>query len=113
MHCWVTLVAGELVEDDAGAFTPRGADLADVFLRPRAMPDRASLLRVISGEDIAVAESVLADWGRVTHLGAASTRDQRSLADDHLGPGAHRRKGSAMLATVLSPSWTLDWSMSR
>ena len=76
------------------------------------MPDRASLLRVISGEDIAVAESVLADWGRVTHLGAASTREQRLLADALLGlaltDGWRRRCWRRS-----SPSWTLDWSTSR
>ena len=93
---WVTLVAGGLVEDDAGALTPRGADLADAFLRHRATPDRASLLRIISGEDIAFAESVLTDWGRVAHLGAASTRERRLLADALLEPRAHRQMALAM-----------------
>ena len=44
---WVTLVAGGLVEDDAGRLTPRGTKLADIFLSHRATPDRADLVRVI------------------------------------------------------------------
>ena len=96
---WVTLVAGGLVEDDAGRLTLRGTKLADVFLLHRATPDRASLVRIISGEDITFAESVLADWGRAAHLGAASPREQRLLADALLEPDAHRRMASAMQAT--------------
>ena len=42
---WVTLVAGGLVEDDAGRLTPRGTKLADIFLSHRATPDRADLVR--------------------------------------------------------------------
>ena len=101
---WVTLVAGGLVEDDAGALTPRGAELADTFLRYRATPDRASLLRVISGEGIPFGESVLTEWGRAAHLGAASKREQRLLADALLEPDAHRRMASAMRATDASAS---------
>ena len=101
---WVTLVAGGLVEDAAGALTPRGADLAGAFLRHRATPDRASLLRVISGEDITFAESVLVDWGRVAHLGAASTRERRLLANALLEPRTHRRMASAMQATGATAS---------
>ena len=96
---WVTLVAGGLVEDDAGRLTPRGTKLANVFLLHRATPDRASLVRVISGEDITFAASVLADRGRTAHLGAASPREQRLLADALLEPDAHRRMASAMRAT--------------
>ena len=96
---WVTLVAGGLVEDDAGRLTLRGTKLADVFLLHRATPDRASLDRIISGEDITFAESVLADWGRAAHLGAVSPREQRLLADALLEPDAHRRMASAIQAT--------------
>ena len=96
---WVTLVAGGLVEDDAGRLTLRGTKLADVFLLHRATPDRASLVRIISGEDITFAESVLADWGRAAHLGAASPREQGLLADALLELDAHRRMASAMQAT--------------
>ena len=101
---WVALVAGGLVEDDAGALTPRGADLADAFLQHRETPDRAGLLQVISGKDSAFAESVLADWGRVAHLGAASRREQRLLADALLKPDTHRRMASAMRATGATAS---------
>ena len=96
---WVTLVAGGLVEDESGRLTPRGTKLADVFLLHRATPDRASLVRIISGEDITFAESVLSDWGRAAHLGAASPREQRLLADALLEPDAHRRMASAMQST--------------
>ena len=96
---WVTLVASGLVEGDAGALTPRGAKLADAFLQHRATPDPASLARVVGGEDIAFPESVLVDWGRVAHLGAASIREQHLLADALLDPDAHRRMASAMQAT--------------
>ena len=96
---WVTLVAGGLVEDDAGRLTPRGTKLADIFLSHRATPDRADLVRVIGGEGIVFAESVLTDWGRAAHLGAASPREQRMLADALLEPDAHRRMASAMQAT--------------
>ena len=101
---WVTLVAGGLVENDAGRLTLRGTKLADVFLLHRATPDRASLVRIISGEDITFAESVLADWGRAAHLGAASPREQRLLADALLEPDAHRRMASAMQATEAGTS---------
>ena len=96
---WVTLVAGGLVEDDAGTLTPRGTKLADAFLRERTTPDRASLVRVIGGEDITFPEPVLADWGRMANLGAASAREQGLLADALLEPDAHRRMASAMRAT--------------
>ena len=101
---WVTLIAGGLVENDAGALTPRGAKLADTFLRHRATPDRAKLLQVMNGEDIAFDDSVLADWGRVAHLGAASTHEQRLLADALLEPVAHRRMASAMQDTGAAAS---------
>ena len=101
---WVTLDAGELVEDVSGALTPRGAALADAFLRHRATPDRARLRRVIKGEDIAFSKAVLADWGRVAHLGAASGRERRLLADALLEPDAHRRMKSAMQATDATTS---------
>ena len=101
---WVTLVAGGLVEDDSGALTPRGEDLADAFLRHRATPDRARLRRVINGEDIKFRNSVLANWGRVAHLGAASRRERRLLADALLEPDEHRRMQSAMQATEATAS---------
>ena len=101
---WVSIVAGGLVEDDAGALTPRGETLADAFLRHRATPDPADLHRVINGKDIAFAESVLTDWGRVAHLGAASTGERRLLADALLEPGAHRRMASAMQASGAATS---------
>ena len=93
---WVTLVAGGLVEDDAGALTPRGMHLADAFLRHQATPERADLHRVINGEDIPFAESVLAGWGSAAHLGAASSRERRLLADALLEKDAHQRMHSAM-----------------
>lgn len=96
---WVTLVAGGLVEDDAGALTPRGTKLADAFLQPQATPDRASLVRVIAGKDFQFPTSVLADWGSVANLGAASRREREVLADALLEPDAHRRMASAMRAT--------------
>ena len=46
------------------------------------------------------AESVLTDWGRRAHLGAASPREQRMLGDALLEPDAHRRMASAMQATA-------------
>ena len=96
---WVTLVAGGMVEDDAGRLTPRGTQLADIFLLHRATPDRTDLVRVIGGEDVTFAETVLTNWGRAAHLGAASPREQRMLADALLEPDAHRRMASAMQAT--------------
>ena len=101
---WVTLVASGLVEDVSGALTPRGEDLADAFLRHRATPDRATLRRVINGEDIVFTKSVLANWGRVVHLGAASRRERRLLADALLEPDAHRRMNLAMQATDATAS---------
>ena len=96
---WVTLVHGGLVEDAAGTLTPRGTKLADTFLQQRATPDRASLVRVIGGEDITFPESVLADWGGMANLGAALPRERRLLGDALLEPDAHRRMASAMRAT--------------
>ena len=101
---WVTLVAGGLVEDDAGALTPRGTKLADAFLQPRATPDRASLVRVIDGKDITFPKSALADWGSMANLGAASPRERQVLADALLEPDAHRRMASAMRATEADTS---------
>ena len=101
---WVTLVAGGLVEDDSGALTSRGAGLADAFLGNRATPDRVRLRRVINGENVVFTKSVLADWGRVAHLGAASRRERRLLADALLEPDAHRRMKSAMQATDATAS---------
>ena len=101
---WVTLVAGGLVEDDSGALTPRGEDLANAFLRHRATPDRARLRRVINGENILFTESELADWGRVAHLGAASRRERGLLANALLEPDEHRRIQSAMRATDATAS---------
>ena len=101
---WVTLVSGGLVEDDSGALTSRGENLADAFLRHRATPDRASLHRVIKGEDIMFTKSVLARWGSVAHLRAASRRELRLLADALLEPNAHRRMASAMQATDATAS---------
>ena len=94
---WVTLVVGGLVDDYSGALTPRGAKLADVFLENDANPRRSKLHRVLMGDDVAFGESVLTDWGRRIHLGAASKREQRLLADTLLEPNAHRRMASAML----------------
>ena len=96
---WVTLVAGGLVEDDAAILTPRGVKLASVFLENAAMPDRTSLLQVLGGEDVEFCKSALVDWGRVTHLGAASKREKRFLADALLEPDAQRRMASAMQIT--------------
>ena len=101
---WVTLVAGGLVEDDAGALTPRGAKLADAFLQPRSTPDRARLVQVIGGEDIQFPTSVLADWGRVANLGAAPRPEREVLADALLEPEAHRRMASAMRVTEADTS---------
>ena len=101
---WVTLVAGGLVEDYSGALTSRGAGLADAFLGHRGTPDRVRLRRVINGENVVFTKSVLADWGRVAHLGAASRREQRLLADALLEPDAHRRMKSAMQATDATAS---------
>lgn len=101
---WVTLVAGGLVEDDSGALTPRGEDLADTFLRHKAAPDRARLCRVINGEDIMFSKCELAKWGKVAHLGAASRREQRLLANALLEPDEHRRMLSAMQATDATAS---------
>ena len=101
---WVTLVAGGLVEDDSGALTPRGEDLADAFLRHQATPDRASLRQVINGEDIMFTKSVLTKWGKVAHLGAATKRERRLLSDALLEPDAHRRMNSAMQATDATAS---------
>ena len=95
---WVTLVAGGLVEDDAGALTPYGAKLAKVFLENDASPPRAKLRGVLSGEDITFGRSVLIKWGREIHLGAASKRERRLLTDALLEPDAHRRMASAMRA---------------
>ena len=96
---WVTLVSGGLVEEAAGTLTPRGTKLADAFLQQRTTPDRASLVRVISGEDITFPESVLVDWGSMANLGAASPREQELLADVLLEPDAHRRMASAIRAS--------------
>ena len=101
---WVTLVAGGLVEDDSGALTPRGVKLADVFLGNDASRTRSKSLRVLTGEDTAFGESVLTDWGRRIHLGAASKREQRLLADALLEPDAHRRMASAIQATDATTS---------
>ena len=101
---WVTLVAGGLVEDDSGALTSRGAGLADAFLGHRATPDRVRLRRVINGENVVFTKPVLAGWGRVAHLGAASRRERRLLADALLEPDAHRRMKSAMQATDATAS---------
>ena len=101
---WVTLVAGGLVEDDSGALTPRGEDLADAFLGHRMTPDRAKLRPVINGENIVFTKSELANWGSAAHLGAASKRERRLLADALLEPDAHRRMKSAMQATDAAAS---------
>ena len=101
---WVTLVAGGLVESDSGALTPRGDDLGDVFLRHSATPDRKSLLRVVGGEQITFSESVLVKWGRSSHLGAATKRERRLLADALLEPEAHRRMAMAARATGATAS---------
>ncbi len=101
---WVTLVAGELVEDEAGALTPRGAKLADAFLQSRATPDRAHLVQVIGGKDVQFPTSVLAVWGSAANLGAASPRERQVLADALLEPEAHRRMASAMQATEADTS---------
>lgn len=96
---WVTLVAGGLVEDDSGSLTPRGTELAEVFLRRGATPDRARLRNVIRGEDVNLAENALVEWGRSAHLGAADSRERLLLADALLEPGAHRRMAAAMKST--------------
>ena len=100
----VTLVAGGLVEDVSGALTSRGARLADAFLGHRATPDRVRLRRVINGENIVFTGAEPADWGRVAHLGAASGRERRLLADALLEPDAHRRMKSAIQATYAAAS---------
>lgn len=96
---WVTLVAGGLVEDEAGALTPRGQALADAFLKQSATPEMSTLGRIVSGKDIAVPEPILAAWGRVAHLGAPTKLEQRLLADAMLEPSAHRRMASALATT--------------
>ena len=101
---WVTLVAGGLVEDDAGSLTPRGIALAEAFLKHRATPDRSALLRVLGGNDVSFPESVLAEWGRSAHLAASSKREQALLADALLEPGAHRRMATAMQAASSTAS---------
>ena len=101
---WVTLVAGGLVEHNTGALTPQGASLADEFLRHRATPDRASLVGVLDGEDFQVSETVLCEWGRAAHLGAASAREQRLLANALLEPVAHRLMAAAIKATKAASS---------
>ena len=101
---WVTLVAGGLVEDVSGALTPQGVDLADTFLRHRATPDRARLRRVVDGEDIKFPKSVLVNWGKAAHLGAASRRERRLLAKALLEPDEHWRMQSAMQATDATAS---------
>ena len=101
---WVTLVAGGLVESDSGTLTMRGADLADAFLRHNATPDRRSLRRIVGGEESTFSDSVLISWGRSSHLGAASKREQRMLADALLEPQAHRRMAMAARATSATAS---------
>ena len=101
---WVTLVAGGLVEDDSGALTPRGEDLADAFLRHRATPDRARLLQVVDGEDIKFPKPELVKWGKAAHLGAVKKRERRLLADALLEPDEHRRMQLAMQATDANAS---------
>ncbi len=96
---WVTLVAGGLVEDESGALTPRGTELAEAFLRHRSTPDRARLLKVLRGDAVSFPEQALVDWGRSAHLGAATARERRLLADALLEPGAHRKMAAAMQAT--------------
>jgi hypothetical protein len=96
---WVTLVAGGLVEDESGALTPRGIELAEAFLRHRATPDRARMQKVVRGEAVSFPEQTLAEWGRAAHLGAATARERRLLADALLEPGAHRKVAAAMQAT--------------
>ena len=95
---WVTLVEGGLIESDSGMLSPRGEALADAFLANQTTPDRASLRRVISGEDFAFENSVLIDWGRSAHLGGAAGRERRLLADALLEPDPHRRMATAMRA---------------
>jgi hypothetical protein len=101
---WVTLVAGGLVEDDAGQLTPRGVQLADAFLGHQATPERSSLLPVLRGAAVTFAEPTLVEWGRVAHLGAATGRERSLLADTLLDPPAHRRVASAMQASGASTS---------
>ena len=101
---WVTLVAGGLIENDSGALTPRGAELGDVFLRLKSTPDRTDLRRVLGGENVTFKDSVLISWGRSSHLGAASRREQRMLADALLEPDAHRRMATATQATSATES---------
>lgn len=101
---WVTLVAGGLVEEDAGTLTPRGTELADAFLRHRATPDRGFLHGVLRGKEVVFPESVLAEWGQAVHLGAASARERDILADALLEPNAHRRMKGAMLSTEATTS---------
>ena len=93
---WVTLVAGGLVEDAPGALTPRGVALAELFLRHFSTRDRAHLRSVINGEDVRFSDAVLRDWGGAAHLGAASKREKRLLADALLEPVAHRHMAAAM-----------------
>ena len=101
---WVTLVAGGLIESDSGTLTPRGAKLGDAFLRHKATPSRESLLRVVGGENFTFSDSVLINWGRASHLGTASRRERRMLADALLEPDAHRRMAMATRATCATAS---------
>lgn len=96
---WVTLVAGGLVEDDSESLTPRGTELAEAFLGHRSTPGRASLLKVLRGDDVNFPERALVEWGRSAHLGAATARERRFLADALLEPCAHRKVAAAMQAT--------------
>lgn len=93
---WGTAVAGRLVEDSSGALTPRGTALAEEFLRGRVTPEREMLLEVLRGRPVAFCERVLTKWGRVTHLGAGSSRERQMLANALLEPEPHRRMASAM-----------------
>ena len=101
---WVTLVAGGLVNHDTSALTPQGVSLADEFLRHRATPDQASLVGVLDGKNSMFDENVLCEWGRVAHLGAASAREKRLLANALLEPEAHRLMAAAIRATEAASS---------
>lgn len=106
---WVTLVAGGLVEDDSGALTPRGTELAEAFLHHSATPERPRLRKVLRAEHAQFGEQELIEWGRSAHLGAAASRERRLLADALLEPGAHRRMAGAMKATGATSSDTLTF----
>ena len=69
------------------------------FFEPTRRQTARVCFGVVDGEDLTFSDSVLISWGRSSHLGAASKRERRLLANALLEPDAHRWMAMATRAT--------------